>query len=83
MKILFLTATALFFAITQASAANSQTTSGNALLDACTSENDMAKLGFCVGYIVGEIEGQNFGAFLFSQMAEAGMSADDDVAPSG
>ncbi len=77
MKVLFQTATALFLAAAQTSPTYSQTTSGNKLLDSCTSENDIGKLSFCVGYIVGEIEGQNLGAFLFSLMVEAGMSADE------
>ena len=77
MKVFLWTATALFLAAAHASPTYSQTTSGNTLLDTCTSENDMAKLGFCVGYIVGEIEGQNFGAFLFSLMVEADMSAEE------
>ncbi|WP_458790894.1 Rap1a/Tai family immunity protein [Yoonia sp. MH D7] len=49
--------------------AKAQTISGNDLHEACTSD-DQAMAAFCVGYLIGQIEGQFLGGLLFSQSAE-------------
>lgn len=53
---------ALSMAVVQDAAA--QQISGNDLYTACQEVDDMVKLGFCVGYLIGATEGQSWGAFL-------------------
>lgn len=52
-------AMALTFACSAASADN---LSGNELLSICEANGDLAKAGFCLGYVTGVIEGMKWGA---------------------
>lgn len=45
-----------------ANKAEAQQISGNSLYEACRSDNSVMG-GFCIGYIIGVIEGRSFGAF--------------------
>lgn len=45
-----------------------QPVSGNSLYEACTSD-DQVQTGFCVGYLIGQIEGQFLGGLLVTQRA--------------
>lgn len=45
-----------------ASAASAEPVTGNMLLEACAAEDDFTKQGFCVGYLIGVIEGLRYGA---------------------
>ncbi|WP_425456097.1 Rap1a/Tai family immunity protein [Aliishimia ponticola] len=56
--------------------ATAQQISGNDLYTTCTSDNSVM-LGFCIGYIIGNLEGQNWGAFLFSKSAGEDLSTDE------
>lgn len=47
---------------------DAQTTSGNALYDTCTSDNTVLA-GFCIGYIMGLVEGQFWGGLLSAKAA--------------
>jgi len=41
-----------------------ETVSGNELLSACEAQDDLAQTGFCVGYLIGTIEGLRLGTSL-------------------
>lgn len=50
--------------------------SGNELYEACQSD-DPVLAGFCIGYIISQIEGQSFGAFtVLNQLQEADNAAE-------
>ncbi|ETX13276.1 hypothetical protein OCH239_12630, partial [Roseivivax halodurans JCM 10272] len=53
-------------AVQFASEASAQQIDGNELYEACRSENAVMA-GFCIGYIVGQVEGQSWGAFVASE----------------
>ena len=55
---------ALLFASAIPSASDADAISGNDFLSACLSEGDLAKEGFCVGYLLGAIEGIRYGSAL-------------------
>ncbi|WP_161594667.1 Rap1a/Tai family immunity protein [Marimonas lutisalis] len=55
---------------------SAQSVPGNGLYEACTSE-DPALLGFCLGYLVGHIEGQFWGGLLFAQGVGATMETSE------
>lgn len=71
----FLIGLALTF-LSSAQPSEAQSISGNALLRTCTSENP-AQAGFCIGYLIGQIEGQNWGGFLFFQRSGIDLLAED------
>jgi len=58
------------------STANAENVSGNFLYEACTTEND-AMVGFCIGYLVGEVEGKWLGGLLFTKRVGMDMETDD------
>lgn len=43
---------------------------GNAVYEICSAQNDMTKQGFCLGYIVGIVEGMKWGAAVPMMRAE-------------
>jgi hypothetical protein len=45
-----------------ASAATAEPITGNMLLEACATENDATQQGFCIGYLIGVVEGLRYGA---------------------
>lgn len=63
-KVLSAISLGLAFAATTPEHAAAQQISGNDLFTACQEVEDMVKLGFCVGYLIGATEGQSWGAFL-------------------
>jgi hypothetical protein len=74
MKRIFLIA--LLGSYTAPLAADAQTISGNSLYDTCTSENNVFA-GFCIGYIIGLIEGKVLGGLLFTNAAGVELKAQD------
>lgn len=44
--------------------AQARATSGNELHELCSSNGDISIEGFCVGFIVAQVEGQSFGVFI-------------------
>lgn len=61
MKLLWFSFVAIFLFFSKPSEA--QQVSGNALYSACGSENAV-ELGFCLGFLLGAIEGESYGAFI-------------------
>ncbi|MCA1338092.1 Rap1a/Tai family immunity protein [Pseudooceanicola marinus] len=53
-----------------------QQVSGNSLYSACRSESGV-ELGFCVGFVLGAIEGESFGAFIVIQRLMPGQTTDE------
>lgn len=51
----------LIAALLAATPAKADNITGNMLLDACTAPNDLAKAGFCTGYVLALNEGLRFG----------------------
>lgn len=60
LKGLFASATVAAF-LGLASPGLAQNLSGNDLLSMCSSEDDLAKQGYCIGYISGLVEGMKWG----------------------
>lgn len=56
--------------------AEAQSISGNELLETCSSDDDVYA-GFCIGYILGAIEGESFGAFVVVNSLTPGLDTDD------
>lgn len=50
-------------------AANSEPLDGNTVYESCVAEGDDIRAGFCLGYLIGLVEGQPFGAFLVLKQA--------------
>jgi len=59
-----------------ASVATAQQISGNELYEACQSDNIVLS-GFCIGYIIGQIEGQSFGAFSVLNQIQPAENAEE------
>ena len=53
-----------------------QTLSGNILYESCTSENTVQE-AFCVGYLIGQLEGQVMGGVLIALGAGIELTADE------
>ncbi|TXH26481.1 MAG: hypothetical protein E6Q99_04545 [Elusimicrobia bacterium] len=56
--------------------AGAQNLDGNTLYDACT-QDDLGKQSFCVGYILGIVEGVKWGSFLNIAAVDTGMNTDE------
>ena len=74
MRALFLFAFMGLLAVPHAGDAQSIT--GNSLFEACTSDNQTLA-GFCIGYLIGQTEGQFWGALLFTQGAGIDLETGD------
>lgn len=71
-----LAAIVTFALLIHAPSAHAQQISGNELYEACQSD-DPVLAGFCIGYIISQIEGQSFGAFtVLNQIQEAENAAE-------
>jgi len=55
--------------------ADGQTIDGNTLYSACMASEDLIQQGFCIGWMIGQIEGESSGAFIV--LSQAG---DDNTA---
>lgn len=70
------TLTAVFASMLQANFAFSQTIDGNTVYGACKATSDIQQ-GFCVGWMLGQIEGSSMGAFIvLNQLGEYDTAAD-------
>lgn len=58
------------------SPASAQQISGNELYEACQSDNT-GLAAFCTGYIIGQVEGQSFGAFVVLNRVQPAENAAD------
>lgn len=65
----------LLAGLSVAQPAKAQPISGNDLYKVCTAD-DPVLAGFCVGYLIGQIEGQFLGGLLFSQSAEVDLDTE-------
>lgn len=54
--------------------ANAQQVSGNSVYEACRSDGSV-QLGFGIGYILGVIEGESFGAFVVLKQGQPNLTA--------
>ena len=62
--------------------ASAQNISGNTLHSACNAQSD-AEAGFCIGYIIGSVDGQRWGAFatiLSLELTDETSAANDMIA---
>lgn len=62
-----------------ASPAATQTLAGNDVLQACSMADNLAAEGFCLGYIVGAIEGLKWGAASIIAQDSAGLLEPDEL----
>jgi len=60
------------FSLQSVSAGKSEPLAGNDLLSACKEKGDMAQSGFCIGYLIGVVEGLRFGATVPIFAAQTG-----------
>ena len=58
-------------------AVEGRTLSGNELYKSCTATDDPTHYAFCAAYVMGYVEGRNWGTFVVLQQLDGGSSADE------